>query len=255
MLSDLEIQAYYDTLDMPVANQVLFDREYLIPLHKRREEFAMAKWRKALRALRWYRLVPFVRAVFVSGSLSINNTDELSDFDLIIVAKHGRIWLVRAMTLILFQMLGVLRRHIHHAGHAPDKICPNHYITDRSLAIPFQDVYTAQLYANLAPVIVRDLALIENFKKENDWVTEYFPWDMDMSKILPPGNLYTVFEWILGNHLEWVAKKYQLYRIEHNRITPVPGGHLICNDDMLAFHSGSSAGKIIEEYQANMRKL
>ena len=254
MLSDLEIRAYYDTLDMPVANQVLFGRDYLIPLYKRREEFAKVKWRKALRALRWYRLVPFVRAVFVSGSLSINNADELSDFDLIIVAKHGRIWLVRAMTLALFQLLGVLRKHIHHAGHAPDKICPNHYITDRSLAIPFRNIYTAQLYSRLAPVIINDRNLIENFKKENGWVTEYFPWNMDMSRKLKAKS-YNLKAGKLGNWLERYARDYQLRRIKANGVVPIPGGHLICTDDMLAFHSGSNAGKIIEEYQANMRKL
>lgn len=254
MVSDVEIRAYYDTLDMPVANTVLFDRAYLIPLHKRRMEFSQAKWRKALRALRWYRIVPFVGAVFVSGSLSINNADELSDIDLIIVARHGRIWLVRAMTLALFFLMGKLRRHAHRAGHAPDKMCPNHFITDRSLAIPFQNIYTAQLYSTLVPVIVRDPALIEQFKQANAWVTEYFPWKMDMSKKLKAKS-YNLKADKLGNWLERLAERYQRRRIECNASAPVPGGHLVCNDEMLAFHAGSNAEKIIQTYESNKNKL
>src|SRR3989344_3601625 len=109
MVTPLEKLAYYDALDMPLTQRelgdvpghpavgeregyfYLFDREYLVPLRKRREEYARRKWRIASHVMLFLRLVPFVRMVFASGSLSMNNTDELSDLDVILVAKHGRI--------------------------------------------------------------------------------------------------------------------------------------------------------------------
>src|SRR3989344_6398789 len=100
MVSKLQLLAYYDTLDMPVQQpdgsyEYLFDREYLVPLRKERERIAKRKWRIARRVAWWMRFLPFVRVVFASGSLSMNNTDELSDLDVVIVAKHGYIWTTR----------------------------------------------------------------------------------------------------------------------------------------------------------------
>ncbi len=280
MMKVKELLAYYDIFDRPLTREeidglpeqyashregyfYLFEREYIVPLRKRREEYAKEKWRKAMRVLKWYRLVPFVKIAFVSGSLSLNNTDELSDFDIIIVARHGRIWLVRAMTLALFYILGSLRRNIDHDKYAPNKICPNHFITDQSLLIPFKNIYTAELYRHLVPVIVRDGALLEHFKKENSWVTEMAgEWKLDESRIAKNNLLdfaRMFFEWILsgslGSWLDSVVAKYQKRRIESNQIVPVPGGHLIYNDKMLAFHSGSQAGKILSEFDKRLKLI
>src|SRR3989344_1833860 len=104
MVSKTQLLAYYDTLDMPVQKpdgsfEYLFDREYLIPLYKERQRIAKRKWRVARRVAWWMRFIPFVRVVFASGSLSMNNTDELSDLDVVIVAKYGHIWTVRLLVM------------------------------------------------------------------------------------------------------------------------------------------------------------
>src|SRR3989344_5892114 len=142
----------------------LFGREYLIPLRLKREEIAKRKWRIARRAIWWLRFIPYLRAVFASGSLAMNNTDELSDLDVLVAVKHGRIWLAR---LLITAMLSVL--HFRRRGRdriAPDKICLNHYISDEALFIPHQSIYNAQTYANLVPILASEM-ITKNFQKTN----------------------------------------------------------------------------------------
>ena len=154
-MTPLEMLAYYDTLDRPLTREelgeaprhpavrerdgyfYLFGREYLVPLRKRREEYARRKWRIASHVMLFLRMVPFLRMVFASGSLSMNNTDETSDLDVIIVAYQGRIWITRFLVTFVLWLLRALRRH--GQSIAPYKICPNHFITDQSLKIPFQN--------------------------------------------------------------------------------------------------------------------
>src|SRR3989344_2853292 len=64
-----------------------------------REGIAQAKWKKFLNVSRWLQSVPYVRGIFASGSMAMNNTSEDSDFDVLIIAKPGRIYTAR---LLLF---------------------------------------------------------------------------------------------------------------------------------------------------------
>ena len=272
----LELLAYYDVLDRPLTREELGgevdderissrdgyyyinNREYLVPLRLERERIAKHKWRR-MRRIAWFlRLVPFVRAVFASGSLSMNNTDELSDLDVVVIAKHGRIWTTR---LLLSGLLSLLRaRRKHEDGIAPDKLCPNHFITDQSLGIGFRSMYTAQLYAHLVPLIAVDRALIENFKKENAWVLGYaHRWEMDVKQARRPFVVARLCEWFLARKVgEWMEKKaaaYQQHRIASRTVHLRPGGHVVYNNSVLAFHAGSSEAEILKKYENTKAQL
>lgn len=272
MLSPLELLSYYDVLDRPLTKDelgtdlqhpsvkqregyyYLFDREYLVPLRKRRMEFASRKWRIVESVASWLRHLPFIRIVFVSGSLSMNNTDEVSDLDVIIVAKHGRIWITRLLVSGLLALLGRRRRHEDHT--APNKICPNHFITDQALHIPFHSIYTAQLYANLVP-LVGDADLLARFQKENIWVEAYVAhWNMPKTR-WHSSWLQKLLEKLMpfANWLETITRNYQRARIVH-RVSPLhPGGHVTYTDSALAFHAQSSEAEILQRYENSKSKF
>ena len=239
----------------------LFDREYLVPLKVEHERLARKKWKRTYRIMRWLAAVPFIRIIFASGSLSMNNTDEQSDLDVIIVARHGRIWLTRLFTLAILAVLRARRRQSDTV--APNKICPNHFITDASLAIPFHSLYTAQLYANLTPMFVADLRLLDEFEKTNQWVMEFLGrWEIDRSGILKPRlskAMRRMGEFLLsgmvGDRLESRAKELQCRRITGRSLAIRPGGHLTYTDEALAFHSGSSEREILQRYNSLLLPL
>mgnify|MGYP001572961064 FL=1 len=243
----------------------LFDREYLVPLRFKHEKIAKYKWRKAERAIRWLQFVPYLRAVFASGSLAMNNTDELSDLDVLIVIRNGRIWLARFLITVVLSLFRIRRRASDRI--APDKICPNHYITDKSLFILFKSIYTAQTYASLAPMYIYSPDLIEDFKKSNAWVSGYvFNWNLGRSEenqqLRDPASklLVRLVEHLLdssrlGNFLEKIARKTQKERIASNPVTKQSGGRVVFNDEQLEFHPRSIETSIIRKYNDNLLKL
>src|SRR3989344_239940 len=278
MALPLELLAYYDTLDRPLSIDeigadvcmpfvgkrdgyyYLFDREYLVPLRKERERIAARKWRVMREVMFWMRMVPFVRVVFASGSLSINNTDELSDLDVVIVARHGCIWTTRFLVAGLLALLG--RRRKHEDLVAPDKICPNHFITDQSLHIPFHSMYTAKLYANLVPLMAVDHDDLKKFHEANSWVLGFVGrWKMREDQIVQQGLSFAI-QWmgelilgLFGRKIENAVARYQKRRIGNKTNNIYLGGHLTFTDNALAFHSRSSESKILAQYENNKSKL
>lgn len=239
----------------------LFGKEYLVPLRRKNEQLARQRWSTTLHITSALAYVPFIQAVFATGSLALDNTDELSDLDVIIIARHGRIWSVRLFISLLLSLFRV--RRTYRDIKAPGKICPNHFITDQSLSIPFHSPYTAHLYAATVPLWATDEKLLEQFRIENEWLFHFmYYWQM------PPPRMQTSIlasvirileEWILSSPLgavvEWFARWYQKRRIASRRVEIIPGGHLVYDDTQLAFHEGSSESAILERYNRNLASL
>ncbi|MAF81041.1 hypothetical protein CL628_03435 [bacterium] len=138
---------------------------------KRQKKFWLAqdKWKVTQRVAAWLKLVPFVRMIAMSGSLSVGNTGPHSDLDLFVVVQRGRIWLARLLMLLTTQLLG--RRRKHWNDEAPDKVCLNHYVTSDALTISseIRNVYTAMLYHHLIPLY--GFATYVQFQQANaNWV-------------------------------------------------------------------------------------
>ena len=249
----------------------LFDRDYLVPLRLKREKIAKKKWEKTLCAAKWLKFLPYIEAVFASGSLAMNNTEELGDLDILIIVKHGRIWLSRLLISGLLSLIGIRRKY--NQKIAPDKICLNHYITDKSLLIPYKSIYTAQTYINLKPIFVPDPRIVAEFYKANSWIGDYVlnfghnPQHYDSmiyhSKKLGKSFLKkavsrigeAVLDKRIGNWLENLARRWQIGRIEKHKKQDLPGGRVVYNNEQLEFHPGSVEKEIIEKYNQRLITL
>lgn len=242
----------------------LSDRERLYELRIEREKIAAQKWKKFLRIAKWFQAVPYLRAILASGSLSINNTDENSDFDVLTVAKSGRLYTCRIFLCLITSLFGA--RRTRHERIAPDKFCFNHYITDSNLNIKYESLYNAQTYANLKPVLVKN-GILDRFYAENIWLNKYiynfkpaegFVLGKVSSNLLFLG-IARVGEFILnsflGDKIEDWAKKYQQKRIKENSATYESGGRVVFNDNELEFHPRSFESFAINKYNDNLRKL
>jgi predicted nucleotidyltransferase len=230
-----------------------------------RQKIADRKWKKTLRAVKYMNFIPYVLAVFGSGSLALNNTKPESDLDVLIVAKGGRIWTTRMLVSLVMSLLRVRRTKTDTI--APDKICLNHYVTDLSLEIPHQSMYCAHLYAHLVPVLLRDEAMTYKFKKENDWMKNYlFNWGEEGEQHLktlrpsPKMNkvavfLETVLSGRVGNWLEEYFKRVQLKRINSDPNTNKSGGRATFSDLELEFHPSSPEKGILGRYNATLAAL
>lgn len=237
----------------------LSERAYLVPLRRKRAALAQRKLRHARRIVWWLRFFPYIEAVLASGSLGLGSCDELSDLDVLIITKHGRIWLTRFLITVWLSLFNLRRKPWQKV--APDKICLNHYITDQSLTIPFQSLYTAQTYTNLKPLFVKNLHSLADFQKNNNWLGQwlYNPWqvEIDPKLTLRPNRWFTwvaaarefVLNNFFGDWLERCARRYQIRRIARNPLTTHSTSRIVYNDDRLAFHLDSPEKKVLEKYQ------
>ncbi len=246
----------------------LFGRNHLVPLRLRREKMAKKKWRKTCRAVWWLKFLPYIRAVFASGSLAMNNADELGDLDILIVVKRGRIWLSRLLISGLMSLIGMRRKY--NQKIAPDKICLNHYITDKSLLIPYKSIYAAQTYINLKSVFISEPGIIAEFYRTNSWLGDYVL-NFEAEKLASEKiglaarhNFLTkteskagelILNTKLGNWLDNRARRWQINRIEKHRKQDPPGGRVVYNDEQLEFHPGSVETEVIEQYNQRLKKL
>ncbi len=146
------------------------ERSELIKIREKRLKLAQLKWKKLKKLARWLALVPFLRLAAVTGSLTAYNPRPESDFDLLIVAKSGRLWLTRTFTTGLLALLGKRR----HGQLTRNRICLNCYLSDESLEIKSEakprDFHSAQEYGRLTPLLEISRGLYQKFIEANGWL-------------------------------------------------------------------------------------
>lgn len=242
---------------------VLKGRTELYEKRIEKKKISDQKWRKALKIFKWFQAIPYVEAVFASGSFASSNTTKDSDLDVLIVTKPGRIWTCRFLVSVWLSILGARRKRYDKI--APDKVCLNHYITTDSLRIPFHSLYNAQTYAHLIPVWSKDKKILINFENENKWVLDYVNfWGISEErrfravKDIKPFILLSKFgEFILGPRLgdffEVFLKKAQYLRIIKDKNYDKPGGRITINDNQLEFHPNSPEKRIIGKFNETVK--
>lgn len=239
----------------------LKNRQRIIKQRIERQKMADQKWKKAKRLIKLLQVIPFVRLVMVSGSLAMNNTKDKSDADLLVITKAGRIWTCRGLITLFVHIIGYRR----HGNLTKDRICLNHYLTDKSLKIPFKSLYNAQTYAHLVPVL--NITLYRRFQKANKWIKDYLVFYPNaqkgyLKKIRPNEFLdflrkirEIILDGVIGNGVEFILKKFQERRIRKDPLTYQAGGRVVFNDKQLEFHPDSPEKWILEKYNQKMKEL
>ena len=240
------------------------EREGLYELRIEREKIAVQKWKKFLRIAKWFRAVPYLRAVLASGSLAINNTGHESDFDVLLVARSGRLYTCRIFLCLVASLFGA--RRTRYERSAPDKFCFNHYITDGNMNIKYESLYNAQTYANLKPALASK-SIFSRFYAENIWLNKYiYNFKPAEEFILREVSFNFLLFWIgkvgefilnspLGDKIEDWFKKYQQKRIKENPTTYESGGRVVFNDNELEFHPRSFEVFATDRYNKGLKQL
>lgn len=138
-------------------------REAIVAVRREREARARMLWPRALAYGRWLAAVPFVRMVALTGSLAVNNPDERSDLDYLIITASGRLWLCRAMVILL----------VRWAARRGDTICPNYLLSEHALALAPQDYFVARELAQLVPL--HGLEVYHRLRGLNAWTAAFLP--------------------------------------------------------------------------------
>jgi len=200
-------------------------------------------WERVRRYVGILRIVPFLRMVAVCNNLAFGKVDERSDIDLFIVAKRGRLFIVRLFVTFLLHVMGVRR----HGDKVAGRFCLSFFVDEdfldmKGIAID-NDIYLAFWVRTMVPVI--DDGVSGEFLNANGWVVRYFEEDfeMDGSRVVGSGGfLSKIFGWILGgwfgDKVEKVLKKWQMGRAKKKALeVDVNVASLVVEDHILKFHN------------------
>jgi hypothetical protein len=120
----------------------LAGRANLVDIRRERLASSATLWARAHYYGRLIARIPFVRLVAVTGALAVGNARPGDDIDYLIVTEPGRLWLCRALIIVL----------VKQAARRGDVICPNYFLTERALALPEHDLFTAHELLQMVPL-------------------------------------------------------------------------------------------------------
>jgi hypothetical protein len=138
-------------------------RDQIVGTRQRRADIAARLWHKARIYGNLIALLPFTRMVAVTGALAVDNTEGDADIDFMIVTEPGRLWLCRALVILL----------VRWAALHSDTVCPNLFVSENALVYQQQDLYTAHEMAQMIPIT--GYRIYRQMMELNPWTLDYLP--------------------------------------------------------------------------------
>ena len=137
-------------------------RTTLIVERRQREALSRAFLDHHRRFLRILCAIPYAGMVALSGSIAHLNLDGGGDLDLFIITRGRHVWSVTVAVLVIAKLFR--RRRV---------TCANFVVSDTSLALEQQDLFTANQAIHLKPLI--GSGVFREFLAANPFVTEVYP--------------------------------------------------------------------------------
>ncbi|NCN03907.1 MAG: hypothetical protein GW942_02435 [Candidatus Pacebacteria bacterium] len=143
-------------------------------IRKKRHQLSLSKRSEATLFVKKARLIPFVKALIITGSVSVNNAKENDDIDWLIITQKHTLWIVRPLVILLATFFG--KRRERNGNHRDNSWCFNMFLSEDCLQVADKNknIYTA--YEVFQADFVYDQNNIESkFLGENSWVKKYLP--------------------------------------------------------------------------------
>ena len=175
-----------------------------IQLRKDCKKLNLGRMKTARRVGKFIQSFPYVRGVYLSGSLSnMGMQDSSDDLDFFIITKTGRVWLAK-LFLIGFKKLFLLNSEKY--------FCINMLMDEKKLELKKRNLYTAVEASSLVPLTHPEI--MAYFLNENKWLSEILPNFTFPLDAYPP-EVYSkwtekIFEIIGAERLEqWARSKFK----------------------------------------------
>lgn len=179
--------------------------------------------------------VPGVLAIYLTGSLAMQNSAGEADIDFMIITKNNRVWITRFSLTLYTELLGLRRRP--NTSHNSGKLCLNLYLSPISYLLPPQkrSLYTA--YELIQAIPLYDPSdTHSSLLAANSWITNFlpnFPFSSHPSKS-PISSLQPGIIERLAYHLQLLYMRPKLTR---EYVTP----------DSAFFHPNDPGSKVLKK--------
>jgi hypothetical protein len=170
----------------------------IVERRKKGEEESAKAMKTAQKYSKIIAAFPFVRAVFISGSLSKGFMNKDSDIDYFIITEPGRLWLTRTL-LALFKKTFLL--------NSRKNFCINYFVTKDNLEIPDRNIFTATELVSVLPAFSYNE--YKNFLENNTWRSYFLPNSSRKNAehcINPPSRFFQILfeKFFSGRMGEWL---------------------------------------------------
>ena len=225
-----ETLKYFDKYDYPLTKEELefwsgakvqkvSKRPKLEKIRKQREKTSLLKWGIAYSQAAKLAKLPFVAAIFVTGSLAMNNCKKSDDIDLMIITYPDTLWITR----LIYNLLFINNRRFPGVKTAPDKICTNLWLDIKNYKLKIKNLYVAHEILQAKCIFDRG-GVQYQFLKQNAWVKNYLPNAYKKSfENLKIKNLKLIKNYklkIVNYILYYVQWLYMLPKITTERVSP-----------------------------------
>lgn len=228
----------------------LRDRPSLAALREARRHSSAALWPPARRWAAVLGALPFVRLVAVTGALAVDNAPAGDDIDYLIVTAPGRVWLARALAVLVVRLA-----RLWQVG-----LCPNYVLADTALAQKRRDLFVAHDLAQMVPLV--GLGVYADLRAANGWAEAYLPQAARPLRIepdhAPHGPVRAAqrgLEWLLGGRLGAALEAWERRR-KLARFAPAahqPNASAELDAERVKGHFDDHGSPILQRYEARLR--
>lgn len=219
--------------------------------------------RRAKRAVRLVRFVPFLEAVFICNSVGSETARPESDIDWFVVTKPERIWFVRAMLNSILRIAGLRTYGNHEAG----RMCLSFFVDSdhldlAPLRVVSDDVHFAYWLHQMVPVY-DPAGKWADFMQANVWAREYLPRlsgreERSVCNLVYRQYVKCFFEKILtgklGTQLERFAEHFQRAKLKPSLVEKAErtDNGVVLSAGVLKFHEHDTRREIYEAWKKNV---
>ncbi|EKD43845.1 MAG: hypothetical protein ACD_72C00098G0006 [uncultured bacterium] len=226
------------------------------------------KLRKARKAAKFIRYVPFLRAIFVCNTVSAGTATASSDIDFFIITAMGRIWIVRFFTNLILRLFGLRT----YGDKISDKICLSFFVDDNNLNLEKLkavdlDIHFVYWTTQMIP-IYDPQNYWKKFLTANYWIKNYLPNFSNNSSYLNlvnDGKVGKVWKkaWEImwqtayGDLIEKQMHDWQLMklRLSIKEKAEAANKNVVISDGVIKLHEHDTRGEIFERWQKKVSEL
>lgn len=198
------------------------------------------------------RIIPFIRLIGVSGSLSMENAGKRDDLDLFIITQKNRLWISRILVLGIIFLFGKRRKRGQEGRESAGKVCVNLLLEDDRLTFSSRNIYLAHEVLQMKVLWEKD-GIYSQFLENNEWVFKYLPNWKSKGKVTRIRYRGKKKDWNeakrLTYWLEELAKWFQL------RYMGNPKGQEKILEGALYLHPVDQSLGILKKYTERVKKL
>ena len=205
---------------------------------------------KAFRISKFISHFPFIKGIFLSGSISKGYAGEDADIDYFIITTPGRLWLARTL-LIAYKKIVLF--------NSKKYFCLNYFIDTDHLEILDKNVFTATELTYLLPTYNKDL--YTKLMESNSWTKAYQPNFMLVDQDIIPVNdvwakrfLEGLFSGFLGDKLDdfFMKSNERFWKIKYRNTASKYNPSIRCMKHVSKIHPQNFQSRVLDLYESKI---